>query len=222
MVQILKDDVRNKIAAAAETLFARVGYEGAAMGAIAREAGVATGTIYKYFADKEALFKAVVDDEFRAEFLRLTRSRIAAFEAPEGLRQGAPPLENESGELLRFWIRNRLKTIIILARAQGSVHEGFAQDYIRGMQRQAMEQIRRSMPDVEITDLFRFMMRRILDESVRGIVSTLEHYEDEGAVREALAAATTYRVAGVQAFTRWYLDHAAKDDSSATPARDEA
>ncbi|HWD29163.1 MAG TPA: TetR/AcrR family transcriptional regulator [Rhizomicrobium sp.] len=47
---------------AALTVFAAKGYAAARMDDIAREAGVTKGTIYLYFADKEALFKALVSE----------------------------------------------------------------------------------------------------------------------------------------------------------------
>lgn len=50
------------ILAAATRLFLRAGYGGAAMDAIAREAGVSKQTIYHHFGSKEALFAAIIGD----------------------------------------------------------------------------------------------------------------------------------------------------------------
>src|ERR1700761_1208757 len=47
---------------AALTVFAAKGFAAARMDDIAKAAGVTKGTIYLYFADKEALFKALVRD----------------------------------------------------------------------------------------------------------------------------------------------------------------
>ena len=40
-----------------------LGFDGASMGEIARSAGVSKGTLYVYFADKNRLFEAIVEDE---------------------------------------------------------------------------------------------------------------------------------------------------------------
>jgi AcrR family transcriptional regulator len=40
-----------------------LGFDGASMGEIARAAGVSKGTLYVYFADKNRLFEAIVEDE---------------------------------------------------------------------------------------------------------------------------------------------------------------
>lgn len=51
---------RTRILAAAEAVFAAMGYGDATMEEVARAAGMAKKTVYKHFADKPALFRALV------------------------------------------------------------------------------------------------------------------------------------------------------------------
>lgn len=51
----------NKILAAAEGLFAEVGYEAASTNAIAARAQTSIGSLYRFFPDKEALLKALAE-----------------------------------------------------------------------------------------------------------------------------------------------------------------
>lgn len=203
MVQILKEAVRDRIALAAEVQFARAGFRKTTMEGVAREAGVSIGNIYKYFPNKKALFQAVVSDAFVAEFSRLTRKRIEGFARTQGVEPGCPPTEGEAGELLRFWIRNRRKAIILLARSEGTEHERFGRDYVRDMAAQAVEQLRESRPQLEVTPLLRFMLEKALGDSVRGIVAILEHFEEEASILEALSAGSAYHVAGLNALADW-------------------
>src|SRR5436189_430134 len=53
---------RARILAAAEERFAACGYRRTAIAEIAREAGVAAGTLYRYFENKEEIFRAVMRD----------------------------------------------------------------------------------------------------------------------------------------------------------------
>ncbi|QDL55567.1 TetR/AcrR family transcriptional regulator [Rhodoferax aquaticus] len=46
---------------AAERLFVRYGYRKSSMDDVAREAGIAKGTVYLYYAGKEALFRALLE-----------------------------------------------------------------------------------------------------------------------------------------------------------------
>ena len=63
---------RKRILAAARLLMLREGLRGTTMEAIAREAGIAKPTLYAQFADKEAVFTAILDE--------LTDSLVAGFE----------------------------------------------------------------------------------------------------------------------------------------------
>lgn len=69
------DDKDQRILAAAERHFALNGYEGTKLAAVARDAGVAVGTIYLRFADKSDLLRGVlgrIEDRF-----------VAAMQTPE-------------------------------------------------------------------------------------------------------------------------------------------
>ncbi len=55
------DDKRRRILAAATVLFSRYGFKRTSIDLLAREADVAKPTVYVYFEDKEAIFRAVVE-----------------------------------------------------------------------------------------------------------------------------------------------------------------
>ena len=54
---------RRQILDGARAVFLDLGFDGASMGVIARAAGVSKGTLYVYFADKNRLFEAIVEQE---------------------------------------------------------------------------------------------------------------------------------------------------------------
>lgn len=61
---------RERLISAAETLFARQGYDGTSIGDVARRAGVGVGTVYHHFVDKQALLLELIDrwgDRLEAE-----------------------------------------------------------------------------------------------------------------------------------------------------------
>ena len=203
MVQVLKESVRERISEAAESRFAEVGFRDATIGDIATDAGVAAGTVYKYYPDKEALFQSIITDGFVEELSALTRQRIAAFAQPGGMAEGRDSGESESGELLRFFARNRRKVVILLGWGEGTRYEYFARDYLQEMESQTLRQAGEQFPRLKLTRVFRFMVRNILRESVRGIVAILSEFEDEASIREAFSAAMGYRLAGINGLVRW-------------------
>ena len=58
---------RRQILDGARKLFLDLGFDAASMGEIARAAGVSKGTLYVYFADKNHLFEAIVEQEVLAQ-----------------------------------------------------------------------------------------------------------------------------------------------------------
>ena len=75
----ITDDKRRLILDAALRTFADRGYDGTNVPEIARAAGVGTGSVYRYFADKEAL----VNEVFRDAKLRLRSALLDGMPAPE-------------------------------------------------------------------------------------------------------------------------------------------
>ena len=57
----LKEETRKAIIEAGISAFAKLGYHGMKIAAVAREAGVANGTFYLHFKDKEALYREIVE-----------------------------------------------------------------------------------------------------------------------------------------------------------------
>ena len=68
---------RRQILGGARKVFMDLGFDGASMGEIARSAGVSKGTLYVYFADKNRLFEAIVEQEM------LDQQKVAFNFAPE-------------------------------------------------------------------------------------------------------------------------------------------
>src|SRR5207237_386488 len=66
---------RARVLAAAEERFAAFGYRRTGIAEIARDAGVAPGTLYRYFENKEEIFRAVM----REGPLRDVHAERAAF-----------------------------------------------------------------------------------------------------------------------------------------------
>ena len=89
MARRRSDDKRRRILQAAVRVFAKKGYFGARVSEIARRAGVADGTIYLYFKNKEDVLVALFD-EVMAEHLERGRAELHAVDgAPARLKHVA-------------------------------------------------------------------------------------------------------------------------------------
>ena len=76
------DEKRNAILAAALALFAERGFHGSSVPDLAKRAGVGTGTIYRYFENKEGLVNVL----YQHWKLRLLESTVAALPMEESWR----------------------------------------------------------------------------------------------------------------------------------------
>ena len=114
-----RDETRRRLLAAGAALFARRGLHRITSHEVARAAGVAAGTFYLHFADKETLLREVV---FQA--VRGLRERL------DGVgRRGLPPaaaVRARAEELLGFAEENRELVRVLFGRDHDAV--GLGQD----------------------------------------------------------------------------------------------
>lgn len=79
----------NKLLAAARPIFVRDGFAGAATDEIVKSAGVTRGALYHHFANKEELFRAVVEHEAAAIAADIGATDNHATSPADALRRGA-------------------------------------------------------------------------------------------------------------------------------------
>lgn len=200
MPQVLKPEVRERILGAALALFARRGVAGTTMHDIARGAGMAVANLYRYYASKEELFDAAVPRETVTRFEQLLERSVRAHAHLAGLPR--PRDEAAAGALLEFWIEQRLVVIILLDRAQGSVHEAFAQRFVERLVTLSIAEMRMAYPGIVVHREARLVLSQIFDNTRRMIAVLLESCPDGAAIRRAVAEFRSYQVAGLAALAR--------------------
>jgi AcrR family transcriptional regulator len=203
MVQQLKPQVRKTMLIAAESVFAESGYSKATMAAIAKRAGVSTGNIYRYFANKDELFYTILTDEFAESFLRVVRRRVGSLVEAEDLLNLGAKAQSDAEELLRFWIDHRLKVLVLLDRATGSRYEQFNDAFVDELMKPALAKLCTDANARHALHVVRFTLQNIFRNTVRTVVSILQSHKSEVAIREAFEAFWSYQLAGLAGFERW-------------------
>jgi AcrR family transcriptional regulator len=99
-------NTRERLLAAARSVFARCGFHGASVDEIAAEAGFSTGALYSNFDGKEDLFLVLMEreiDEHAREIAEAVRERASIAErAAGGARQWMTMIDREPELLLLF------------------------------------------------------------------------------------------------------------------------
>lgn len=200
MPQVLKDEVRERILAASLETFAAQGYERATVGAIAERAGLGAASLYRYYPSKGALFDAVVTPALARRFEELLDRRVSAL-ARQTLRAEAG--DDLGGEMLAFWLENRLAVVILLDRAAGTPYERFGERFVEQLTRHTLAEVRAAHPGVKIGAEARFVLTRIFEHTRRMLAAVLEQHPDAASVREAVRAFWAYQIAGLRGFSDW-------------------
>ena len=117
--QVVSEFRRTAIVDAARSVFARRGFAHGIMDEIAKEAGIAKGTIYLYFRSKTEIYKAILDHDMKA----LKKSTLERIDAAKSLRDkiGAftlARLENAEARKEFFRIMDSDQGNVALTRSQ--------------------------------------------------------------------------------------------------------
>ena len=110
-----KERTRALLLDAAAAVFAREGFGGASVDAIAEEAGFSKGAIYSNFANKDELFLALLDrrlEEYGEEWLRV----FASGTSPEERREGTAQLLSRRTDTQRTWTMLELEFVLYALR----------------------------------------------------------------------------------------------------------
>ncbi len=205
MAQTLKDEVRERILAAARQVYAEQGYATARLVDIAEGARVGTGNLYRYFKGKEAIFDDIATPRLAAELLRRLRIRMRELGRMEDWGQATVSRSASADALLNFWVQHREEVIILLSGAEGTRLGHVRSLVISELSRQAGRYIRKqeeamqnhadSLPVPPVT---RFILTRIFASTVEMIVAILREYKDQESIRAAFADFWRYQLHGLQ------------------------
>ena len=189
---IATQDKRKRILDAAVRVFAEHGYHGARVGDIAKDAGVAHGLLYHYFASK--------DDVLRTIFVENWGELIVRFRAVEAADEPAEAkLEGIAKILLRTWRNDpALVTVMVREVARSQLLQEQVEDV-----REAFTILQRVIEEGQTTGVFRrdldarlasWVVYGGLEEVLTGwVLGQLPDGEDEVARAEGTAVALALR-----------------------------
>jgi AcrR family transcriptional regulator len=170
------------------------------MAVVAERADSSVGNLYKYFANKEELFAAVVPGELARELRERTHQRIVALGSSRDVRElpSASPYHVLAGELLDFSLQRREAVVILLARAEGTPFEGFAREFVVELVAWALEYAKHAYPALRPSPELGFVLTRVYESFLSGIAAALLRFGDEERVRRVIFQLTTHHQGGLK------------------------
>ena len=129
-MQVLKEEVRQKIKKAAISEFEENGYQKTSMRSIALNAGVTVGNLYRYFKNKDDLFNVIIQPAFQEiykfidEFARFKKSKLSEEKQKEDF------IKTFEGSLIRIYLQHRPELVILLNGSKGSQMENAREQII--------------------------------------------------------------------------------------------
>ncbi|WP_028263826.1 TetR/AcrR family transcriptional regulator [Atopobium fossor] len=176
-MQVLKEEVRERILAAAIQVFYEKDFRSAKMQDIAKLADVSASLLYSYFKNKEKLFEAVVSS------VPLDFDRIAHEE--ESILADTPSERFQiaaKGPLLDMLVHHKL-LVILVDKSQGTAYEHTKDDFVKSIERHIRFMVNRHA-SLHYPDLLAHVLANNFVES---LMEVARHYRSKNEARDMLA-----------------------------------
>ena len=197
-MQILKDDIRQRILATAREEFIAHGVRSTSIRTVARKAGIAAGNVYNYFSSKDDLLREVLRPLIAAlhrHILSHNEERHLSIEVFDAL-----DFQNEYiGAMKRMVRLYRPELRLLLFNAEGTSLAGYKERIVEHQLKTGKEYLRlmkARYPHINI-DISPFFLHIASSMWVNIFCELVEHEDyDESEVNRALEQYAAYSMAG--------------------------
>lgn len=193
-MQVKKDEVRNAILNEAEKEFGEKGFLNASVRKIVKAAGTTIGNFYNYFENKDALFEALVDDEYKG-FIYFIENHNKV-EKPEFFLQTSDI--SQWRKVLPQLLQNIMpvfsdRFVLLLESSMGTKYENtrkLVTDLLKEHFVEHMSQLGPSGTEGAMGEI-------IAEQVLNGIILIIKRYKDEAVRKELLSEYLLIHLMGV-------------------------
>lgn len=195
LMQVLKENVKEKIYKVATEEFYKKGFLKAKMQDIAKKAGISTGLTYSYYNNKEDLFASIVEPTYK-EIIQSMEN-----EERRGSETGDPGnlFEQESAFILQLLRQKREIFLILIDRSKGTRYEK-AKEQIIGVTK---EHIKRQLSPKVNSQIFKIneaFYHILANNFIEGLLEIARHYQGNQWAENMLKLLTHQYFYGVSGF----------------------
>jgi AcrR family transcriptional regulator len=201
-MQIKKEEMRARICDAALKKFAEKGFSGTKVSAIAKEAGVSVGNIYRYYMNKEDLFYTLITPAFVKKCKSLIAQKI---EMAHGHTLQDAEKDKEiaafNADYIRFLVHYRRQIVIVMECSHGTQYEHERQEMIELMLRLVADYLQSAQ--IEISERRRAILPTIYRNLLQGTLDILKMpVTDEDEIGGMLQELLRYHFLGLSRFLK--------------------
>ncbi|MDD2234067.1 MAG: TetR/AcrR family transcriptional regulator [Desulfitobacteriaceae bacterium] len=166
-MQYLKDEIKSSIISAALDEFEEKGFNDASIRTIARNAGIATGNLYRYFNSKEELFNYIMEPVSE----RFTGLIFGDFKADAN---NLPVLADVVDKIMSFYEKDSREFMILLDKSEGSVYQNLKENLIDLIEKRMKEELRSKLKAEGIIIADEFIFHILASMLIEGILRILK------------------------------------------------
>ncbi|NLN87303.1 MAG: TetR family transcriptional regulator [Syntrophomonadaceae bacterium] len=180
-MQYLKEEIKNSIISAALDEFEEKGFNDASIRNIAKNAGIATGNLYRYFDGKEQLFNHIMEP-VSERFIGLIFSDFKADS------KNLPVLADVVDKIMNFYEQYSREFMILLDKSEGSVYQNLKEDLIDLIEKRVQDELMLKLTDEGIIIADEFIFHVIAAMLIEGILRILKQGKrDEARIRKLIS-----------------------------------
>lgn len=184
-MQILKDEIRDKILIIAENMFYQNGFKETTTRGIATEVGISVSNLYLYYENKEAIFHGVID-----EFYKYFTNGIETFFDHNDENIKIDVCINNL--IQKIIITDQKKFVILSDKSQGTKYEDFKQQIITILNNHMKAQVDKDLVQDEL------ILYILSKNFIEGIIEIAKHYKDERWLENSINTLVTYHMNGME------------------------
>jgi AcrR family transcriptional regulator len=191
-MQVLKDEIRERIMTEALEVFLEKGYEKASMRDLAKRAGTSVSNIYHYFPNKQGLFRAIAEPI--AQRVKHLLKEIIIHES-----QGATELVEEEyvtralGEVIKG---HRREFLVLMDKSGGTAYETVKADIISAVETHIIQHHLKDSREAR-HPTGAFLMHFLATNLIEAMIEIGRHCCDEREVDHSIRALVKYHIGGV-------------------------
>ncbi len=181
-MQILKEDIKEKLHKAAINEFREKGFEKSSMRNIAKNSGITVGNIYRYYKNKESLFSAIIKPTYDKIVALINEEKQCNFEEAPMYR---PFLDYLTNSIIDIYRNHKDELPILFMGSEGTEFENAKNEIIELTGNQIKKYI---FVEMQNKGLFHnddlFLVHVISVGFIEGIATIFKSGKDENKIRD--------------------------------------